>query len=172
MHDEATGGPDRNFVLQQGLPLPNPAACPALTSALLFQPRVVGLWVVVGAVLQSGTIFLALAAVLGWSALAPAWNPFELVYNHLLADRSNRPRLAPAPGPRRFSQGMAGVFAASIGACLLGGARGAALIIEIVFILAVGALAFGRLCVGSFVYHLVHGRAAFAVRTLPWGRGV
>jgi hypothetical protein len=56
-------------------------------------------------------------------------------------------------------------------AALLTGSRGAAIGIGIAFGLAVAVLVFGRLCVGSFVYHLLRGEFAFAVRTLPWGRG-
>jgi len=166
--------PDKNFVVQQGVPITDiPGNCSVLTGAMLFQPRLVGLWILVGAVLQSGYVFLALALVLWWSALVPAWNPFELVYRHLPPlGRTTRPRLGIAAAPRRFAQGMAGAFAASIGLCLLGGARVAALVLGIVFALAVAALLFGRLCLGSFVYHLLRGRAGFALRTLPWGRGL
>lgn len=131
----------------------------------------VGLWVLAGALSQSAPVFLSLAAVLWWSALVPRWNPFDLVYNRLVAGRSGRPRLGPAPAPRRFAQGMAGAFAAGIGASLLGGQHGAALALEAVFFLAIGALAIGRLCFGSFVYHVLRGRVRFALRTLPWGRG-
>ena len=35
---------------------------------------------------------------------------------------------------------------------------------------AVAALAFGGFCLGSFLFHLIRGRAAFALRTLPWVR--
>jgi len=64
--------PDRNFVVQQGVPIPElPGDCSVLTGAMLFQPRLVGLWILVGAVLQSGYVFLALALVLWWSALVP-----------------------------------------------------------------------------------------------------
>jgi hypothetical protein len=42
--------------------------------------------------------------------------------------------------------------------------------LEGLLLLAVAALVFGRFCLGSFVYHVVRGHAAFAVRTLPWAR--
>src|SRR5882724_9178016 len=68
-----SSGPDakRNFILQQGLCEPEAGTCPLRYSALLFQPWLVGSWVVVAAVLQAPLLFFALAAVLWWSALAP-----------------------------------------------------------------------------------------------------
>ena len=38
----------RNFILQQGFEEPAPAACPLQYSSLLFQPRIVFMWVVAG----------------------------------------------------------------------------------------------------------------------------
>jgi len=62
-----SSGPDakRNFILQQGLCEPEAGTCPLLYSALLFQPWLVGSWVVVAAVLQAPLLFFALAAVSG-----------------------------------------------------------------------------------------------------------
>jgi hypothetical protein len=157
---------DRNFVAQQGVTLADPAACEIVTSALLFQPRVVGVWALVGAVLRSGWVFLALGVVLWWCAVVPSANPFEWIYNHL----GVRHRVLPAPPPRRFSQGMAGTFALALGASLLCGWTTAAIVIGAFFGVALVALIFGRLCLGSFVYHLIRGNAAFAMRTLPWSR--
>jgi len=36
---------------------------------------------------------------------------------------------------------------------------------------ALGALIFGRFCVGSYLFHLVTGEGAFAKRTTPWAPG-
>lgn len=165
------GDADRNFVIQQGLDPAHAGTCTPLTSALLFQPRIVGLWVLLGVVLRSGWVFAALSAVLWWNVLVPALNPFEIIYNRFFAGRSGRPALGSAPAPRRFSQGMGGTFAAAMAAALFTGSRGAAIGIGIAFLFAVAVLVFGRLCFGSFVYHLLRGRVAFAVKTLPWGRG-
>jgi Domain of unknown function (DUF4395) len=162
---------DRNFVVQQGLEAPEPASCGATTSSLLFQPRVVAVWIAVGIVLQNPLVFAALSAVLWWNALVPRSNPFDAVYNAFFAGRSGAPRLATAPGPRRFSQGMAGTFAAVVALCIYARAGTAAGILEAIFAVAVGALVFGRFCLGSFVFHLLRGRVGFAMRTLPWGPG-
>ena len=156
----------RNFVAQQGVTNVDPAACEIMTSALLFQPRVVGVWALLGAVTRSGWVFVVLGIVLWWSALVPAANPFEWIYN-----RFGRHRVPPAPPPRRFSQGMAGTFALGIGAALLCGWTWTAIVAGAFFAVALVALNFGRLCLGSFVYHLMRGNVGFAMRTLPWGPG-
>jgi hypothetical protein len=67
---------------------------------------------------------------------------------------------------------MAGTFALAIGVSLLVGWKAAGYIVEGVFVAAVAALVFGGFCLGSFVFHLLRGRAAFAMRTLRWVRRV
>jgi hypothetical protein len=161
----------RNFVLQQGLDAPDAASCSVLTSALLFQPRLIGLWLIAAALLESVPLFAALAAVLGWSALLPRWSPFDALHNRLFANLPHVPRLTPAPPPRRFAQALAGVLAAGSAVCLHFGAARAALVFAAVLLLAVILLVFGRFCFGSFLFHLLRGRVAFALRTLPWSRG-
>jgi hypothetical protein len=161
----------RNFILQQGLPEGPTASCPAQYSALLFQPRLIGLIVLVGVILQEPRVFLALAGILWWSALVPRLNPFDALYNQTLAVRRGGIPLPPAPGPRRFAQGMAGTFALAIGISLVLGWNVTALILEGLLIVALGALVLGGFCLGSFIFHLLRGRATFAKRTLPWARG-
>ena len=161
----------RNFILQQGLPDPPAASCLLQYSALQFQPRVVALLVLVAVLLQSPLMFLALSAVLLWSAIFPRWNPFDALYNRIVAARTGRIALSPAPSPRRFAQAMAGAFALGIGASLLMGWRTTAIVLEVILVLAVGALVFGSFCFGSFVFHLLLGRLGFAKRTLPWAGG-
>ncbi len=163
-------GVKRNFILQQGFSDPQPEACPLQYSALHFQPRLVGLLTLVGVMLQSPTVFLFLSAVLWWSALLPQWNPFDAIYNVTLGARPGAVRLTPAPGPRRFAQGMAGTFALAIGASLLLQWKFTAFVLEVLLLVAVAALVFGGFCLGSFVFHLFRGHAAFARRTLPWVR--
>jgi hypothetical protein len=171
--ESSASGPTlkRNFILQQGLPEPATASCPVQYSALLFQRRLVGLVVLVAVALQEQRIFLALAAVLWWSAIAPGLNPFEALYNRTLALRPGGTALPRAPGPRRFAQGMAGTFALAIGISLALGWKVLALALQSLLIVALGALVFGGFCLGSFVFHLLSGRSAFARRTLPWARG-
>ena len=166
-HSPAGSNSKRNFILQQGLGEPAAGTCPLQYSALLFQPRVIGLWLVVAIILQAPVLFFALAAILWWSALLPRLNPFDTLYNRILA-RQGDIRLTPAPGPRRFAQFLAGTFAAAIGLSHTLGWRMTALGIELFFVVAVGALVLGGFCFGSFVFHVLCGRAGFARRTLPW----
>ena len=161
----------RNFILQQGLDDPDERSCAPRYSALLFQPRVVAVVLLAGLVLQSPALFFALAAVLWWGALFPRWNLFDALYNRTLGARPGASKLHAAPPPRRFAQTLAGGFSLAIAVCLILGHRAAAYTFEGVFAVAVLALAFGRFCLGSFVYHTLRGRFDFARRTLPWAGG-
>jgi len=166
------GGTDakRNFILQQGLCEPAAGTGAIQYSALLFQPRLVGLWVVAAGIVQAPLLFFALAAVLWWSASAPRLNPFDALYNRVLA-RSSGTALTAAPAPRRFAQCLAGSFAFAIGVSLTLGWRLVAFVLEGFFMVAIGALVFGGFCLGSYLFHLLSGRADFARRTLPWAAG-
>jgi hypothetical protein len=158
---------DRNFILQQGLIAPPPAACPLVTSALLFQPRAVGAWIAIGVMLRSPLTFAALGIVLAWSAALPRWNPFDAVHNRVAAARGSTLRLEPAMPPRRSAQALAAVFAAAIATALLGASTAVAIVLQAVLVLAVLALVVRRFCIGSFLYHLLRGDARFTPRTLP-----
>jgi hypothetical protein len=163
MHD-----PERNFILQQGLEDPALQDTHPRFEALLFQPRLIGLVVLVGIALQSPAVFLGLWAILWWSALLPRLNPFDALYNRTLGARPGAIRLRPAPAPRRFAQGMAGTFALAIGAMLRLEWFITAYVLEGFLGAAIVALIFGRFCLGSYIYHLLRGEAEFAGKTLPW----
>jgi hypothetical protein len=158
----------RHFVQQQGFRDPGPSACELQYPALMFQPRVVGLLAVVGVAFQAWPLFLVLSAILWWSALVPARNPFDALYNSLIAGPKGLTPLTPAPGPRRFAQGMAATFMLAIGLALPMGWRGLAWALEALLLIALAALIFGKFCLGSYVFLLLRGEAAFANRTLPW----
>jgi hypothetical protein len=66
---------------------------------------------------------------------------------------------------------MAATFMLLIGVSLLAGASVAAWVLQALLLVALGALIFGGFCLGSFLFHLMRGQAAFATRTLPWSRG-
>src|ERR1051326_2118071 len=119
----------RNFILQQGLREPVAGTCPLQYSALLFQPRLIGLWVAVATILQAQLMFFALTAVLWWNALAPRFNIFDALYNWIFA-RSRGSSLTPAPAPRRFAQFLAGSFALAIGFSLVLDRSTTALVLE------------------------------------------
>ena len=159
----------RNFILQQGFEEPAPAVCPRQYSALHFQPRIVFVWIVAGILLQSPPLFYVLCAVLWWSALLPKLNPFDALHNLTLGgDRVCAFHLTPAPAPRRSAQAIAGAFAVACGLLTHFGFSTAAYVVEGIFAAAVLALILGGFCLGSFVYHLLSGRGAFARQTLPW----
>src|SRR5262245_34477282 len=99
-----------NFMRQQGFPEEPPDACNMHFEGLYFQPRIVFPLVIVGILLQSVPLFLVLSAILWWNTFVPALNPFELAYNRFVAPRRGTGKLAPAPMPRRFAQGMAAAF--------------------------------------------------------------
>jgi hypothetical protein len=116
-------------------------------------------------------LHLAIAAVLSWNTLLPALNPFEVAYNRWIAGPRGQPPLVPAPGPRRFAQGMAAAFNLGAAVALLAGQTVVAWLLQTMLVVAFSALLFGKLCLGAYVFHLLKGRVAFANSTLPWARG-
>ena len=159
-----------NFIRQQGFETADARSCDWLYTALMFQPRVVGILVVAGVLLQAAPLFLSLSAVLWWSALLPALNPFDRVYAALTGSRSAAPGLTPPP--RRFAQALGATFMLLIGLSLRQGLDTLAWVLEAFVLLAIGLVIGGsRLCIGSFVFHVLRGNGEFARRTLPWGRG-
>ena len=159
-----------NFVRQQGLRDASPATCAYQYPALMWQPRAIGGLVLVGVLLQAGPWFLALGALLWWNVVLPGLNPFDALYNRLVARPKGLPPLGPAPAPRRFSQAMAGTFMLAIGLSLALGWRGLAWVLEALLLAALAALIFGGFCMGSYLFLLFTGQVGFANRTLPWAR--
>lgn len=159
-----------NFVKQQGFSGVPESACGMHYQALSFQPRALAPLILVAILLQSAPLFLALSAVQWWNALLPRWNVFDAIHNATLARRSRSTPLTPAPAPRRFSMGMAATFMLGIGVSLRAGWTVPAVVLQVFLAVALSALVFGRLCLGSYIYHLLRGQADFANRTLPWAR--
>lgn len=160
-----------NFVRQQGFTDAGPDGCAPTFSSLLFQPRIVGPVILVGLWLQAWWLFAALAVLLWWNALVPRLNPFDALYNALLAGSDGRPELPPAPPPRRFAQGMAAAFATVIAASLLAGWQAVAWTAEAFLVVAFSALLFGKFCLGAYLYYRLRGEGEFARRTAPWAPG-
>jgi Domain of unknown function (DUF4395) len=161
----------RNFMKQQGFSEEPPDACDMRFEGLYFQPRIVFPLVLLAIVLQSASLFYLLSALLWWNVLLPQQNPFEAVYNRFVAPLRGRNPLTPAPGPRRFAQGMAAAFLLGAALCLHGGQHGASWALQGLLVVAFSALLFGKFCLGAYVYHLLKGRVDFANSTLPWARG-
>lgn len=159
-----------NFIRQQGFRDASAEVCPYQYPALMWQPRIIGALVIIGVLLQSWGYFTVFWVLLWWNAAVPRLNLFDALYNIMVATPRGSPMLDPAPPPRRFAQGMAGTFMLAIGVALLLGLRGVAWVLEGVLLAALGALIFGRFCLGSYLFHLATGQSAFANRTLPWSQ--
>jgi hypothetical protein len=166
-----------NFMRQQGFAEEPPDACDMHFEGLYFQPRIVFPAVLVAIVLQwvsvplSAGLHLAISAVLWWNTLLPALNPFELAYNRWIARPRGRRPLVPAPGPRRFAQGMAAAFNLGAALALLAGQGALAWVLQAMLVVAFSALLFGRFCLGAYIFQVLKGRVAFANSTLPWAKG-
>ena len=158
------------FIRQQGFRDASVGSCSYQYPALMWQPRIIGALVLVGVLLQSWDYFFVLWVLLWWNAAVPRLNPFDVLYNLVVAKPRNLPSPGPAPSPRRFAQVMAGSFMLAIGVALRSSLRGLAWSLEAVLLAALAALIFGRFCLGSYVFHVVSGQARFANRTLPWSR--
>jgi hypothetical protein len=152
------------FIVQQGLPAAS--ASDDMYEALMFQPRTIGGLVLLGALLQSTWLFLALSAVLWWSTLVPTRNPFDAIYNHLVAKPRGRLPLGIAPGPRLFAQSMSATLALVIGGALLIGAAKTVWALEGLFGVAVILVVFGDFCEGAYLYHVLRG-ALIWLRSKP-----
>jgi hypothetical protein len=159
-----------NFVRQNGFADADADVCAHQFPALMFQPRVIAMVVLVGLCLQAWQPFLFLSAVLWWNVIVPSLNPFDALHNRIVAARRGQPRLPPAAGPRRFAQAMAATSTLGVAVSLGFGWRLAALGFEAVVVTALTMLLVGRLCLGSYLFHVLRGQAAFGNRTLPWAR--
>jgi uncharacterized protein DUF4395 len=157
-----------NFMKQQGFTQEPPDRAALRFQGLQFQPMIVGSMMLVAILTQSAAIFLLFSALLWINVLLPAANPFENLYNRLVARRYGRPILTRAPGPRRFAQGMAATFMLAAGFTLLRGWTAASYAFQGLIAVAFAALLLGKFCLGAYVYHLLKGNVAFANGTCPW----
>jgi hypothetical protein len=160
----------RNFMRQQGFTEEADSACDMHFAGLYFQPRIVGSLIVLAIILGSPKLFFALSAILWWNVALPKWNPFEQVYDRMIAAPSGKPLLGAAPPARLFAQGMAATFMLLAGLSLKAGWMLSAYVLEAFLVIAFSALLFGKFCLGAYIFHILRGRAAFANSTLPWAR--
>jgi len=142
------------FIRQLGFATPTDD----LYSALMLQPRIVGVLAALGILTQSPLVFLGLSAALLWGALVPTQNSFDAIYNHVVAHRRGLPPLTTSPAPRRFAMSMAGGVALAIGIALLAGTTMVATLIEALLAVAVMAVVFGDSCAGANLYHVLRRR--------------
>jgi hypothetical protein len=137
----------------------------------MWQPRVIAILVLLGLLLESGWYFLVLSGILWWSAMLPRLNPFDAIYDYFVLKRIGHAVIGPAPAPRRFSQGMAATFLLAIGLSMILGHPALAWAFEVILLVALALLIFGRFCLGSYIYLLLSAQRAFARKTLPWASG-
>jgi uncharacterized protein DUF4395 len=123
-----------------------------LYSALMLQPRMVGVATVIGVLLQSPWAFLALSAALGWSALFPTRSFFDAIYNHVVARPRGLARLAAAPAPRRFAGGLAALLTLAVGVAIVTDAWILGWALEALMVVAVAGVVFKRSCAGAELY--------------------
>ena len=152
----------RSFVRGQGFFDVDEASSAGWYKALMFQPKVIGVLVAAGIAIQRAEWFLALSTILWWSALLPALNPFDALYNAMIAAPPGTPSLEPAPAPRRFAQGMVATFMLLIGISLLQGWSTIAWIGEALIVVALLDLFMRRSCLGSSIFNLIHRSNASA----------
>jgi hypothetical protein len=126
-----------------------------LYEALMFQPRVIAGVVISGVVFQSPWLFLALSAVLYWSALFPGHNPFDAFFNRVMADPMRLAAIPMAPPPRRFAETFAGSIAMSIALTLFAGVSPAAWLLQSVFVAGSMSVMIRRFCLPAYLYHLL-----------------
>jgi len=158
------------FMAQQGFGEEDPARRRWHFGALQFQPAFLAFFVLLGIIFQSQTLFFLLAAALVWNVVLPNLNLFERLYDWVIGGPMSKPKLEPAPAPRRFAQGMAATFMAMTGISLAFGWMIAAYVFEAFLVVALIALIAGKFCMGSYIYHTLQGRSDFANSTCPWSK--
>ena len=161
---------EEKFMQQQGFTAEEPPRLVPHFRALRFQPSIVGPLMLLAVIFQLRVLFFALAAVLAWNAAFPQWNPFERFYDWVIGRRRGLPSLPPAPGPRRFAQGMAAFFMLAAGTAISLGWPITAYVFEAMLIVAFLALLGGKFCLGAYVYQVLRGQASLANATCPWSR--
>ena len=162
-------GLDR-FMLQQGVTEEETSRRRWHFRALQLQPSVIAGVVAVAIIFQSPILFFILAAVLVWNVALPRLNVFERFYDWAIGGRHSKPKLDPAPAPRRFAQGMAATFMAITALALTGHWLILAYVFEFFIAVALTALLAGKFCMGSYIYHTLRGRSDFANSTCPWSK--
>ena len=143
-----------DFVRQQGVAQAD-LDSDRLYSALMVQPRLVGVVVLTGILLQHQAVFVTLSVVLSWSALMPRHNPVDALYNRLYAHPRHLRRLGVAPSPRRFAQAIAALLACAIATALLLKSTTTAWVLEGILGSGVILVVSGRFCAGSYLYHIL-----------------
>ena len=158
------------FLQQQGFPDVTEESANTHYKGLQFQPRIVGSLIILSILLQNAWLFLTISVILWINTLIPKANIFEFIYNITVAKKNKLPKLTPAPGPRRFAQGMAAFFMLITSIALFNNWMPVAYIAEAFILIAFSSLIFGKFCLGAYIYHFLKGNSSFANATCPWSK--
>jgi hypothetical protein len=139
------------FIREQSATAAVPSTEAAVYAALRFQPRLLGVFVLLASVGGFWWAFVLVAALLLFCAIFPRWNPFDAIYNQWIAPRSGV-RVGPAPAPRRFAQALASLVTLVVADALALGHTDVARVFEAFILLAIGAVSLFGFCLGSFLY--------------------
>lgn len=155
---------------QQGFEVSDESSTRRHFRILLFQPIIIGSFVLIAILTQERWIFFLSGILLWFNTILPQANPFERFYDATTGRRKKYPPLPPAPPPRRFMQGMSGTLMVLAGIFIAQGWLILAAITQVLIAMAFSALLFGKFCVGAYLYHCLTGNARFANTTSPWSR--
>jgi hypothetical protein len=128
----------------------------------MFQPRVAATTVAAGIALQLSWVFVLLACVLTIGAVWPHSNPFDAVYNKVVAPWNGGYRLQHAPLPRRFAQALAASLSGATALAINSSTPLMAVLLEFAMVGAMMAVFAARFCVGARLLHWLTGMSARA----------
>ncbi len=146
-----TLGTGHKALTQQGYDY-SPEELNELQWGLRFTPSVCMLLAVVGLVTQQPAVHFALAALGILPFWAPAWHPFDRLYNHVLRPLWNGVRLPPNPLPRRIACVMGGAMNLAIGLAFTFGSVALAYVFGAVLIVLQIVVISTHFCVASWMY--------------------
>jgi hypothetical protein len=156
------------FVQQQGYLDAAQETCSPLYSALTAQPKMILVLMIVGTTLQFAPGFFGIAALLGLSALVPALNPFDAIYNIFVAGPKHLAKLRSSMPPRRAAQFMGMTMTLIIGFSMVLHCPIAAWAVQGFLILVLATASFGKFCLPTHIFFTLRGQWRFANQTVPW----
>lgn len=124
---------------------------------LRIAPALCGVCAVVGTVLASPSILIALAIIATVGAILTT-HPFDVFYNYGLRHAMGREPLPPAGAPRRFACAVAAVWLVVVAGLFLGGLTVAGYVVGALFVAIAAWVASTHICPQSISWTLMFGR--------------
>lgn len=131
-----------------------------------FSPAMCLTFTVVGTVLASPVILLALAATAVAGALSSG-HPFDAVYNHGVRHLLDRPALPPSRAARRSACALASVWLVATAASFAAGAGTLGYVLGGSLAAAAATFTFAGFCIPSFLFNTLFGRERACAASLP-----